>query len=261
MTPRSVYGSALWLAGCGSSKAGAHEPDRRPLLPAARRTEPAASPHEPAAEPAPAARRPRTRCSSGSAASPRSPRSSTTSSTAPRPIRGSSSGSSTPTRPTSSGCSSSSCATATGGGVHLHRPRHDQRRTRAWISSTTSSPRWSRTSSARSTSSTSPTARRTSCSARSARSSRRSSSPADKLQADPGRQARQGQAVVRDGQGQGGRELLAAAVTAGKRGQRSFAEQLFSRAELIVGPGRARRRLRRRSARARRRGSRPRSSR
>jgi plastocyanin len=31
-------------------------------------------------------------------------------------------------------------------------------------------------------------------------------------------------------------ELLAAAVTAGKRGQRSYAEQLFSRAELIVGP-------------------------
>jgi hemoglobin len=30
-------------------------------------------------------------------------------------------------------------------------------------------------------------------------------------------------------------DLLAAAVTAGKRGQRSFAEQLFSRAELIVG--------------------------
>jgi hemoglobin len=31
-------------------------------------------------------------------------------------------------------------------------------------------------------------------------------------------------------------ELIAAAVTAGKRGQRSYAEQLFSRAELIVGP-------------------------
>lgn len=31
-------------------------------------------------------------------------------------------------------------------------------------------------------------------------------------------------------------ELLAAAVTAGKRGQRSYAEQLFSRAELVVGP-------------------------
>jgi hemoglobin len=30
-------------------------------------------------------------------------------------------------------------------------------------------------------------------------------------------------------------DLLAAAITAGKRGQRSFAEQLFSRAELIVG--------------------------
>jgi hemoglobin len=31
-------------------------------------------------------------------------------------------------------------------------------------------------------------------------------------------------------------ELISAAVTAGKRGQRSYAEQLFSRAELIVGP-------------------------
>jgi hemoglobin len=31
-------------------------------------------------------------------------------------------------------------------------------------------------------------------------------------------------------------ELLAAAVVAGKRGQRSYAEQLFSRAEMIVGP-------------------------
>ena len=31
-------------------------------------------------------------------------------------------------------------------------------------------------------------------------------------------------------------DLLGAAITAGKRGQRSFAEQLFSRAEIIVGP-------------------------
>ena len=56
-------------------------------------------------------------------------------------------------------------------------------------------------------------------------------------------------------------ELLAAAVVAGKRGQRSYAEQLFSRAEMIVGPPAVAAAPPRCSATARRRASTPRSRR
>ena len=60
--------------------------------------------------------------------------------------------------------------------------------------------------------------------------------PADKLKPIPDAKLGKVTAMIPSVKDPQAAELLAAAVTAGKRGQRSYAEQLFSRAELIVGP-------------------------
>jgi hemoglobin len=60
--------------------------------------------------------------------------------------------------------------------------------------------------------------------------------PADKLKPIPDAKLSKVSAMIPSVKDPQAAELLAAAVTAGKRGQRSYAEQLFSRAELIVGP-------------------------
>jgi hemoglobin len=60
--------------------------------------------------------------------------------------------------------------------------------------------------------------------------------PADKLKPIPDAKLAKVSAMIPSVKDPQAAELLAAAVTAGKRGQRSYAEQLFSRAELIVGP-------------------------
>jgi hemoglobin len=59
--------------------------------------------------------------------------------------------------------------------------------------------------------------------------------PAGKLKPIPEAQLAKATGVFATVKDPAASELLAAAVTAGKRGQRSYAEQLFSRAELIVG--------------------------
>ena len=58
---------------------------------------------------------------------------------------------------------------------------------------------------------------------------------ADKLRPIPDAKLAKAKALVGKLKDRSAADLLAAAVTAGKRGQRSFAEQLFTRAELIVG--------------------------
>jgi hemoglobin len=58
---------------------------------------------------------------------------------------------------------------------------------------------------------------------------------ADKLKPIPEAKLAKASALVATVKDKAAAGLLAAAVTAGKRGQRSFAEQLFTRAELIVG--------------------------
>ena len=58
----------------------------------------------------------------------------------------------------------------------------------------------------------------------------------DKLKPIPDAKLAKASALVPNIKDPAAAELLSAAVTAGKRGQRSYAEQLFSRAELIVGP-------------------------
>jgi hemoglobin len=60
--------------------------------------------------------------------------------------------------------------------------------------------------------------------------------PADKLKPIPDAKLGKVNAMIASVKDPQAAELLTAAVTAGKRGQRSYAEQLFSRAELIVGP-------------------------
>ena len=60
--------------------------------------------------------------------------------------------------------------------------------------------------------------------------------PADKLKPIPDAKLAKVSAMIPSVKDPQAAELLAAAVTAGKRGQRSYAEQLFSRAELIAGP-------------------------
>jgi hemoglobin len=60
--------------------------------------------------------------------------------------------------------------------------------------------------------------------------------PADKLKPIPDAKLAKVSAIIPSVKDPQAAELLQAAVTAGKRGQRSYAEQLFSRAELIVGP-------------------------
>lgn len=60
--------------------------------------------------------------------------------------------------------------------------------------------------------------------------------PAGKLKPIPDAKLAKASALVPTIKDPAAAELLAAAVTAGKRGQRSYAEQLFSRAELVVGP-------------------------
>ena len=57
----------------------------------------------------------------------------------------------------------------------------------------------------------------------------------DKLRPIPDAKLAKATALVSTLKDKAAADLLAAAVTAGKRGQRSFAEQLFTRAELIVG--------------------------
>ena len=59
--------------------------------------------------------------------------------------------------------------------------------------------------------------------------------PADKLKPIPDAKLAKVSAMIPSVKDPAAAELLGAAVTAGKRGQRSYAEQLFSRAELIVG--------------------------
>lgn len=59
---------------------------------------------------------------------------------------------------------------------------------------------------------------------------------ADKLRPIPDAKLVRATALVGKLKDKAAADLLAAAVTAGKRGQRSFAEQLFTRAELMVGP-------------------------
>jgi hemoglobin len=58
---------------------------------------------------------------------------------------------------------------------------------------------------------------------------------ADKLRPIPDAKLVRATALVKKLKDRKAADMLAAAVTAGKRGQRSYAEQLFSRAELIVG--------------------------
>ncbi|HEX8108776.1 MAG TPA: hypothetical protein VF516_13675 [Kofleriaceae bacterium] len=60
--------------------------------------------------------------------------------------------------------------------------------------------------------------------------------PADKLHPIPDAKLAKVSAMIPSVKNPEAAELLAAAVTAGKRGQRSYAEQLFSRAELVAGP-------------------------
>ena len=60
--------------------------------------------------------------------------------------------------------------------------------------------------------------------------------PADKLKPIPDAKLTKVSAMIPSVKDPQAAELLQAAVMAGKRGQRSYAEQLFSRAELIVGP-------------------------
>jgi hemoglobin len=60
--------------------------------------------------------------------------------------------------------------------------------------------------------------------------------PADKLKPIPDAKLAKVSAMIPSVKDPQAAELLGAAVTAGKRGQRSYAEQLFSRAELIAGP-------------------------
>jgi hemoglobin len=59
--------------------------------------------------------------------------------------------------------------------------------------------------------------------------------PADKLHPIPAAKLARAKALVATLKDKEASELLAAAITAGERGQRSFAEQLFSRAEIIAG--------------------------
>src|SRR5689334_1166689 len=59
---------------------------------------------------------------------------------------------------------------------------------------------------------------------------------ADKLRPIPDARLAEATAVFATIKDPAAAELLTAAVTAGRRGQRSYAEQLFTRAELIVGP-------------------------
>lgn len=60
--------------------------------------------------------------------------------------------------------------------------------------------------------------------------------PASKLRPIPAAMLDKSSAAIPKLKDKEAAALVAAAVTAGKRGQRSYAEQLFSRAELIVGP-------------------------
>jgi hemoglobin len=60
--------------------------------------------------------------------------------------------------------------------------------------------------------------------------------PENKLKPIPAASLAKVTAVIAKVKDKEAADLLAAAVTAGKRGQRSYAEQLFSRAEMIVGP-------------------------
>jgi hemoglobin len=58
----------------------------------------------------------------------------------------------------------------------------------------------------------------------------------DKLKPIPDAKLQKAQALIPTLKEPAAAELISAAVAAGKRGQRSYAEQLFSRAELVVGP-------------------------
>ncbi|HMG52811.1 MAG TPA: hypothetical protein VK601_05010 [Kofleriaceae bacterium] len=60
--------------------------------------------------------------------------------------------------------------------------------------------------------------------------------PASKLRPIPDAKLAKASALIPAIKDPAAAELISAAVTAGKRGQRSYAEQLFSRAELVVGP-------------------------
>jgi hemoglobin len=60
--------------------------------------------------------------------------------------------------------------------------------------------------------------------------------PADKLKPIPDAKLAKASALIPSIKDPAAAELIAAAVTAGKRGQRSYAEQLFSRAEMLTGP-------------------------
>ena len=113
------------------------------------------------------------------------------------------------------------------------------RRTPAFSSSTKSSPPWSRTWWPRSTSSTSPRRRKTSCWARSARWRRKSSIPPSGRSEGPRcrrwrrRRAKRSPSCARLARADAA-DLLEVAVAARVRGQRSYAEQLYSAAERLA---------------------------